>query len=936
MSNSIVEVSNNLSQNLSVAGDAVVPTKIEAKLKIEKLLELADTYYYGRGVPKDYQKAFLLYKLGVRFGDSKAQTNLGAMYCLGEGVNIDYNTSFALFKAAAEQGNFFGQLNLGIMYDNGHGVKKDKKIAHDIFIKSIERLRQNAESGEVLAQNFLGAVYANGSFGVAIDDKKAVELFKLAAKQNNANAQNNLGYMYMNGRGVEKDEKIAYELFRQAATQGQADAQFYLGSMHEHGKGIKKDEKIASEHYKQAADQGYSDAQIKLAVMYQDGKGVVKDEKRSLEFYSLAAEQGNFDAQDTLVHRYEKGNLNLIYEYGVIQSYKIEAINGNQEAQNRLKSIFYKYEPAASAGNPIALYMLGRMYENGFGFGIGKDKKRAFDLYMQAAQKGNEKARDRLKLWWPSFVTLFNPLVPSPHIIHRILQSEHLETVETLLMTLFQNLPSPKPIDLRAVSFICIQGKLNSYLSEILTVYQPVLRQLGAIFTLSEFKKDFEAYLYDFTMEDHKRYLAQMNSNINLIFDTWRKGLLKNKLAVKQLDNYAIALLKKLLDLNNNMLLTENKEKLLKNYFIKVLLEQKQSDYIRWSENESKAALDVEESENLENWLSQRIYEQWDEQSTNFILEDKVKTQLIIHLNKNLLMHVYSKLKTGSLPYNLSWLILEKIRKQLLKMQNSPHLIDIILEPVYQVLVDNRRNLFHLDILDNEVSEREKKIFEIDQFALESVITQWMNNELSQQAETGMLHLVEKIIGEKEFIDEKLKESLMKESIAAFITHYKRNSKIADKEFDTLRLGIKSIIEYHPEPTEMQLRKVYKTILWDWKKMALTQDLQLLLEAVFFEKWDRYRNRFESDILENAIIKLKQEQKLKHETISVLKEQIQLLEQAYQQAPGLIGAKAKLPPIIFSINASPPSSSRLCSVENHLQETPVSRVNPESLSNSPL
>ena len=42
-------------------------------------------------------------------------------------------------------------------------------------------------------------------------------------------AQNNLGWCYLNGKGVKQDKEKAVELFRKAADQGDAMAQFNLG-----------------------------------------------------------------------------------------------------------------------------------------------------------------------------------------------------------------------------------------------------------------------------------------------------------------------------------------------------------------------------------------------------------------------------------------------------------------------------------------------------------------------------------------------------------------------------------------------------------------------------------------------------------------------------------------------------------------------------------
>jgi len=80
------------------------------------------------------------------------------------------------------------------------------------------------EQGDAEAQNNLGLMYANGR-GVTEDDEEAVRFYRLAAEQGNAAAQSNLGLMYANGEGVPQEYVRAYMWFDLAAAQGWALAQ---------------------------------------------------------------------------------------------------------------------------------------------------------------------------------------------------------------------------------------------------------------------------------------------------------------------------------------------------------------------------------------------------------------------------------------------------------------------------------------------------------------------------------------------------------------------------------------------------------------------------------------------------------------------------------------------------------------------------------------
>jgi TPR repeat protein len=64
------------------------------------------------------------------------------------------------------------------------------------------------------------------------DDATALRLIRPLADQGNAEAQYNLGIMYVTGQGVPKNGEEAAKLFRLAADQGHAPAQYNLGVMH--------------------------------------------------------------------------------------------------------------------------------------------------------------------------------------------------------------------------------------------------------------------------------------------------------------------------------------------------------------------------------------------------------------------------------------------------------------------------------------------------------------------------------------------------------------------------------------------------------------------------------------------------------------------------------------------------------------------------------
>lgn len=91
----------------------------------ELLYWLADSYYWGCGVPVDKEMAAALYRRAADQGHSNAQYCLGVLYSDGEGVDRDEVEAAAWLRKAAEQGNKDAQVSLGLAYKTGSGVPQD-------------------------------------------------------------------------------------------------------------------------------------------------------------------------------------------------------------------------------------------------------------------------------------------------------------------------------------------------------------------------------------------------------------------------------------------------------------------------------------------------------------------------------------------------------------------------------------------------------------------------------------------------------------------------------------------------------------------------------------------------------------------------------------------------------------------------------------------
>ena len=109
------------------------------------------------------------------------------------------------------------------------------------------------------------------------DYAQSVHWWRKAAEQGHVDAQSNLGWAYLNGRGVPQDDAQAVHWYRKAAEQGHANAQFALGKAYEYGKGVPQEYSEAVRWYREAAEQSDANAQMYLGAAYFSGHGVPQD-----------------------------------------------------------------------------------------------------------------------------------------------------------------------------------------------------------------------------------------------------------------------------------------------------------------------------------------------------------------------------------------------------------------------------------------------------------------------------------------------------------------------------------------------------------------------------------------------------------------------------------------------------------------------------------
>lgn len=140
----------------------------------------------------------------------------------------------------------------------------------------------------------------------------AMPLLRRSADAGHAPAQALLAYVF----DYSEFDEDAVDYYRKAADQGNADGQFGLGSMLSVGKGVKRDSLEARRWITRAAEQGHKLATNVLALAYLSGQlGIAENERQgeaALLWVKRAADNDYLPAIDALVLAYRNGDLGLV------------------------------------------------------------------------------------------------------------------------------------------------------------------------------------------------------------------------------------------------------------------------------------------------------------------------------------------------------------------------------------------------------------------------------------------------------------------------------------------------------------------------------------------------------------------------------------------------------------------------------------------------
>jgi uncharacterized protein len=257
------------------------------------------------------------------------------------------------FEQLASSGEPYGKCILGYFFYYGIIVERNDAKCVQYFLDSKE---------DKYSQFFLKKCYKQG-IGVKVNMEESLKYLILAAENDNVNAQNELGYVYMYPEAVgyqqyikENDEKSFYWV-NKAIENGSAYALTNMGHFHHKHKQYE----IAFKYYKKAASRNDKAGVAYLGKCYKNGTGVEVNLAKAYKTFQEGVELGDTRSMFEIGDMYEKGMLHK----------KVDK-----------EKAFKWYHLAAQKSETKAYIAVGRCYE--LGFGTESNEEKAMKAYMNA------------------------------------------------------------------------------------------------------------------------------------------------------------------------------------------------------------------------------------------------------------------------------------------------------------------------------------------------------------------------------------------------------------------------------------------------------------------------------------------------------------------------------------------------------------------------
>ena len=412
----------------------------------EDLAFLAICYQHGIGVPQSYSEMAKISQQLADAGDPIFQYELACSFFIGRGVKLNDEKARHYYQLSADQGYSLSELSLGNIYWRGVGIARNYQLAYPLLQKA-------ALHGQGEAARKVGCFHAEGlGADCKVDYVEAIKWWKQAVKLKDATAAYNLYLTYLKGmEGVgfarvlantdlayrylehsaqlgEHDGEYAYGIalhagkygknrcnewlawIEKAVDHGSADAMFFLFLHHLRGKTFTTQQiEIAKMYLKRAAEAGHIVAQLYIAVEFNFGfdEKIEKDiERRLLErdekiILSIIDPEIKFKVINFLIREahpkkaIKKGMaiLRKLADENDVQAIQILWTVFLRDKNNAVEALKYLLR-GAELGDPNSLCALGYFWQDGVGGKV--DDKKSYDYFIKAAAKGNANSHNQL------------------------------------------------------------------------------------------------------------------------------------------------------------------------------------------------------------------------------------------------------------------------------------------------------------------------------------------------------------------------------------------------------------------------------------------------------------------------------------------------------------------------------------------------------------
>lgn len=136
------------------------------------------------------------------------------------------------------------------------------------------------------------STYAYSAYEQSRCSYNDILICKQEAERGVSYAQNMMGLLHSEGKGVFKSQELAFKWYLKAAEQGNSVAQFNVALAYHKGDGVKQNRSEAVKWFRKAAEAGDAKAQTNLGVMYLYGEGTVQDNIYAYKWFEIAAQNG--------------------------------------------------------------------------------------------------------------------------------------------------------------------------------------------------------------------------------------------------------------------------------------------------------------------------------------------------------------------------------------------------------------------------------------------------------------------------------------------------------------------------------------------------------------------------------------------------------------------------------------------------------------------